>query len=52
MDASASGWYSVDIGAFGWHATIFPSGLLLLLAAAVLVGFGLWKVVRLLRAIS
>jgi hypothetical protein len=42
----------MEVSAFGWHAIILPLGVLLLLVAGVLLAFGTWKIVQLIRAIS
>jgi uncharacterized integral membrane protein len=42
----------MEVSAFGWHAITFPLGVLLLLVAGVLLAFGTWKIVQLIRTIS
>ena len=38
---------TLETSAFGYHATIFPIAAILLLLLAVVLAFGVWKLVKL-----
>jgi hypothetical protein len=40
-----------NFAAFGMHVTLFPVGIVMILAALLLAGFGMWTLFKFLRAI-
>jgi hypothetical protein len=41
-----------NFAAFGRHVTLFPVGIIMVLAAFVLAGFGVWTFFKCLRTIA